>query len=73
MHRTIEAVYNNGEFTLAEQPTVKRAKVLITFVGDMDTESTETFDKIKFPTRKLGKIFETERGDLYGDYLSDRF
>ena len=68
MYTTIEAVYDNGEFFLEEIPNVKKARVLITFLQDIDDDVK---DKIKFPTKKLGKIKKIEREDLYGDYLSE--
>jgi len=70
MYTTIEAVYDNGEFFLEEIPHVKKARVLITFLQDIDDDAK---DKIKFPTKKLGKIKKIEREDLYGDYLSNRY
>jgi predicted DNA-binding antitoxin AbrB/MazE fold protein len=69
MHTTIEAVYDNGEFFLEEIPNIKRARVLITFIREINEDVKE---KIKFPTKKLGKIKKIGREDLYGDYLSDR-
>jgi hypothetical protein len=70
MHPTIEAVYDNGEFFLEEIPNVKRAKVFITFIQEINDDVK---GKIKFPTKKLGKIKRIDREDLYGDYLSDRY
>ena len=70
MHTTIEAVYDNGEFLLEETPNVKKARVLITFIQDIDDDAK---GKIKFPTKKLGKIKKIGREDLYGDYLSNRY
>jgi hypothetical protein len=70
MHPTIEAVYDNGEFFLEEIPNVKRAKVFITFIQEINDDVK---GKIKFPTKKLGKIKRIEREDIYGDYLSDRY
>ena len=70
MHPTIEAVYDNGEFFLEEIPNVKKAKVFITFIQEINDDVK---GKIKFPTKKLGKIKRIEREDLYGDYLSDRY
>lgn len=61
MHTTIEAVYDNGEFLLEEVPNVKKARVLITFLQDIDDDVK---NKIKFPTKKLGKIKKIEREDL---------
>jgi hypothetical protein len=69
MHPTIEAVYDNGEFFLEEIPNVKKAKVFITFIQEIN----DVKGKITFPTKKLGKIKRIEREDLYGDYLSDRY
>jgi hypothetical protein len=70
MHPTIEAVYDNGEFFLEEIPNVKKAKVFITFVQEINDDAK---GKIKFPTKKLGKIKRIDREDLYGGYLSDRY
>ncbi|MCP4157653.1 MAG: hypothetical protein GY757_58630 [bacterium] len=70
MHTTIEAIYDNGEFSMAELPNVKKARVLITFISEIN-ETEERM--VKFPTKKLGKIKNIEREDLYGDYLSDRY
>ena len=70
MHPTIEAVYDNGEFFLEEIPNVKKAKVFITFIQEINDDVK---GKIKFPTKKLGKIKRIDREDLYGDYLSDRY
>ena len=70
MHQTIEAVYDNGEFFLEETPNVKKSKVLITFIREMNDDK---IDKIKFPTKKLGRIKNIEREELYGEYLSDRY
>ncbi|MGE5342806.1 MAG: hypothetical protein ACM3SY_15135 [Candidatus Omnitrophota bacterium] len=53
MHTTIEAVYDNGEFLLEEIPAVTKARVLITFMQEIKDDVN---GKIKFPTRKLGKI-----------------
>lgn len=69
MHTTIEAVYDNGEFLLDEIPTIHKARVLITFMHEIRDNAN---GKIKFPTKKLGKIKNIEREDIYGDYLSDR-
>lgn len=69
MHNTIEAVYDNGEFFLEEIPNIKKARVLITFIREIDDNVK---GKIKFPTKKLGKIKKIGREDIYGDYLSDR-
>lgn len=69
MYITIEAVYDNGEFFLEEIPNIKKARVLITFIREIDDNVK---GKIKFPTKKLGKIKKIGREDLYGDYLSDR-
>lgn len=70
MHTTIEAVYDNGEFFLDESPNVKKARVLITFLQEINDDVKE---KIKFPTKKLGRIKKIDREELYGDYLSDRY
>lgn len=70
MHTTIEAVYENGEFLLEEIPTVNKARVLITFMQEI---IDDTSGKIKFPTKKLGKIKNIEREEIYGNYLSDRY
>ena len=70
MHTTIEALYDNGEFFLEEIPSVKKARVLITFIREINDNAK---GKIKFPTKKLGKIKKIEREDLYGDYLSNRY
>ncbi|MGE5342811.1 MAG: hypothetical protein ACM3SY_15160 [Candidatus Omnitrophota bacterium] len=70
MYTTIEAVYDNGEFLLEETPTVTRARVLITFMQEINDDVN---GKIKFPTRKLGKIKSIEREEIYGNYLSDRY
>ena len=70
MHTTIKAVYDNGEFPLEETPKVKKARVLITFIREVDNDVT---GKIKFPTKKLGKVKNIKREGLYGDYLSDRY
>ena len=70
MHPTIEAVYDNGEFFLEENPNVKKARVLITFIQEM---KNDVRNKIKFPTKKLGRIKNIDREELYGDYLSDRY
>lgn len=70
MHTTIEAVYDNGEFLLEEAPNVKKARVLITFIHEINDDVK---GKIKFPTKKLGKIKNIDREELYGDYLSDRY
>ena len=64
---TIEAIYDNGKLILKEEPKIKKAKVLITFI-----ESINEKEKIKFPTKKLGKIINIDRENLYGDYLSNR-
>jgi hypothetical protein len=69
MHTTIETVYYNGEFFLEEIPNIKKARVLITFIQEINEDMK---GKIKFPTKKLGKIMNIGREDLYGDYLSDR-
>ncbi|MCU0288590.1 MAG: hypothetical protein MUF15_19635 [Acidobacteria bacterium] len=69
MHKTIEAVYDNGEFLLEEIPTVNKARVLITFMQEINGDVNR---KIKFPTKKLGRIKNIEREEIYGDYLSDR-
>lgn len=53
MYTTIEAIYDNGQLFLEEQPNVKKARVLITFIQEI---SKEKKDKIKFPTKKLGKM-----------------
>ncbi len=53
MHTTIEAIYDNGQFYFEEKPDVKKARVLITFIQEIDGK---TKGKIKFPTKKLGKI-----------------
>ncbi len=71
MHTTIEAVYDNGEFFLDEYPDVKKARVLITFIREIGNDAKK--GKIKFPTKKLGKIKNLEREEFYGDYLSDRY
>jgi hypothetical protein len=70
MHTTIEAVYNNGEFLLEEIPTVHKARVLITFMQEINDDVT---GKITFPTKKLGRIKNIGREEIYGDYLSDRY
>lgn len=70
MHSTIEAVYDNGEFFMEEFPNVKKARVLITFIREMNDDVK---NKIKFPTKKLGRIKNIDREELYGDYLSDRY
>ncbi|HLP49101.1 MAG TPA: hypothetical protein VK469_24375 [Candidatus Kapabacteria bacterium] len=63
MHTTIEAVYNNGEFLLEEIPRVKKARVLITFMQEINDDVN---GKIKFPTKKLGRIKNIGReGDLW--------
>jgi hypothetical protein len=69
MHTTIEAVYDNGEFFLEESPNVKKARVLITFLHEINVDVKK---RIKFPTKRLGKIKKIDREELYGDYLSDR-
>jgi len=53
MHQTIEAVYDNGEFFLEELLPIRKARVFITFVQELEDNIK---DKIKFPTKKLGKI-----------------
>ena len=70
MQTTIEAVYDNGEFLLAEVPDVKKARVLITFIQETNEDVK---NNIKFPTKKLGRIKDIDREKLYGDYLSDRY
>ena len=73
MHQTIEAVYDNGEFFLEELPPIRKARVFITFVQEMQEIEDDIKGKIKFPTKKLGKIKNLERGDFYGEFLSDRY
>ena len=63
MYPTIEAVYDNGEFFPEEIPNEKKAKVFITFIREINDDVK---GKIKFPTKKLGKIKRIEREDLYG-------
>ncbi|MCK4765455.1 MAG: hypothetical protein KAW12_24850 [Candidatus Aminicenantes bacterium] len=70
MHTTIEAVYDNGEFYLEEVPNIKKARVFITFIQEI---KDDVKGKVKFPTKKLGKIMNIEREGFYGDYLSDRY
>jgi predicted DNA-binding antitoxin AbrB/MazE fold protein len=70
MHTTIEAVYDNGEFILKEIPNVRKARVLITFIREINDDVKR---KVKFPTKKLGRIKNFEREEIYGDYLSDRY
>jgi predicted DNA-binding antitoxin AbrB/MazE fold protein len=70
MHQIIEAVYDNGEFFLEELPPIRKARVFITFVQELEDNIKE---KTKFPTKKLGKIKNLERGDFYGEFLSDRY
>ena len=53
MHTTIEAVYDNGKFYLEEVPNIKKARVFITFIQEI---KDDVKGKVKFPTKKLGKI-----------------
>ena len=68
MHTTVEAIYDDGRLYFDEKPKVKKARVLITFIQEINDK---TKNKIKFPTKKLGKIKNIERESLYGEYLSD--
>jgi hypothetical protein len=67
--RIIEAIYEKGKITLLEDPKVKKAKVLVTFLSEFDKIKT----KNKFPTKSLGNMKEFDRSEIYGEYLSSRF
>jgi len=42
--------------------------LFITFVQELNDEVKE---KVKFPTKQPGRIKNLDRGEFYGEYLSD--
>ena len=65
----IEGIYKDGKISLLQQPDHKKAKVKIQFIEDIDNNDSEK----TFPTKKLGKIKNISRKDIYGEFLSDRY
>ena len=73
--QTIEATYENGTIVLLKKPKVKKAKVLVTFLNDLDE------NWIRFPNVDSSSIVNeaTEKDielsaalDLGVDYLSEK-
>ncbi len=69
--QTIEAIYENGTLIFDEPPNLTRARALIIFLDD-DIPKTQVKRK-QLPVFSMGKVLNTGRGDIYADYLSDRF
>lgn len=67
--KTIEAVLRNGEVIFKEKPEVKNAKILITFLEEIDQEGKD--GKVRFPKKDLGEMKNIDRKNLYGEYLSN--
>ncbi len=65
---TVEAIYDNGVVHVKAPRSVKRAKVLVTFIEEYRPRRK----RIKLPQIDMGQILNLDRGDLYGDYLADR-
>ncbi len=66
--QVISALYDNGQFLLMEQPLIKKAKVLITFTDEVESQISE-----EIPVFRLGEIFECSREEIYDEYLSSRY
>ncbi len=66
---TIEAIYNDGVIHVKAPKRVKRAKVLVTFIEEIQPRGK----RIKLPEVDMGQILNSERGSLYEDYLADRY
>jgi hypothetical protein len=67
--QTIEAIYDHGNIIFLGKPPASKSKITITFVEEI----IEKGNKVKFPVGNLGKIKNTNSGDLYEEYLSDRY
>jgi len=82
--KTIKAIYDHGKIIFLEKSPENirdNEKVLITFLDDTDLSEFK-FDRsvfigkekgIKFPTKDLGKIINIDRGNIYAQYLSNRY
>jgi hypothetical protein len=67
---TIEAVYDNGNILILHEPIPIKAKVLISFIEEINSKPKQFKE---FPTRSLGKMAEFNRNEFYEEFLSDRF
>ncbi len=72
--QTIEAMYENGTVVLLKDPCVKKSKVLVTFLDDLDEEWIKTFGsdlpgQIQEATDK--DIELSASADLEADYLTE--
>ena len=64
--KTIEAIYDNGKLIFLGDILNIRAKVKLTVIEELPKKKK----KSEFPELNLGKIRDTNRKDLYDEYLS---
>ena len=64
--QTIEALYENGSVIFLKTPVVKRAKVLVTFLDDVDKNWLKKPDEASDADIELSTL-----ADIEEDYLTD--
>ena len=65
--QTINAIYENGQFILLEEPLFTKSKVKITFYDEVNEELES-----ELPIYKLGKVND-DISEMYDEFLSTRF
>ena len=69
--KTIKAIYDHGKIILLEKPQIAKTKILVTFLDDANLSEIKKEQKVKFPTKDLGRIINIDRENIYAEYLSD--